>query len=324
MKKALIIGSGSIGRRHAENIRQLFPGIEFMLLRRTALQNTLAKDLGARAVLCMEDALKWTPDFAVISSPSSKHLEDLIPLLKNKIPFYIEKPVVTTKNDLEYLQKSLIDGAPVTMSGCNLRFLPSVSALKKIICEGEIGVVVRATLEAGQWLPDWRPLHDYRKSYSADSLFGGGVLFDLVHELDMARFLFGEFSDVRAFAAKNSSLEITSEDTACVILKAKEGNILVSVNLDYVSRVPKRRYEIVGEKGSLCWDLWENTLLLIKPEGNRRIDCGVGAFDVAATYLSAMTEFTEGVKSNADTSQNLQEGMYSAELVIKVREMAGL
>lgn len=324
MKKALIIGSGSIGRRHAENIRKLYSDTEFVLLRRTDAPNALAEDLNARVVNNIESALIWEPDFAVICSPSSKHLQDLIPLIKNKIPFYIEKPVITTKADLDTLSEATLTNCPVSMSGCNLRFLPSLIILRKMILDGEIGTVVRATLEAGQWLPDWRPQQDYRKSYSADPTLGGGVLFDLVHELDMARFLFGEFSGIHALAGKNSSLEINSEDTACVILQSEAGNVLVSVNLDYVSRVPIRKYEIVGDMGTLHWDLRENSLRLIKPDENKLINCGDNGFDVSETYLAAMKEFVECVEKNHDTSQNLEEGMRSAELVIKARGGAGL
>ena len=324
LKKALIIGSGSIGRRHAENIHKLYPDIEFLLLRRTASHSSLAKDLDAGVVGSMEVALSWAPDFAIVSSPSSKHFQDLIPLLEKGIPFYVEKPVVTNREELDQLKAIQVTGCPISMSGCNLRFLPSLRVLRELIQDGVIGNVVRASLQAGQWLPDWRPQQDYRKSYSADPVLGGGVLFDLVHELDIARFLFGEFSRVLAFAGKYSSLDIVTEDTACVILQAEHCNMLVSVNLDYVSRLPRRTYEIVGDKGSLCWDLQANKLELSRPQGCELIACGENAFNVSNTYIAAMKEFLEAVGHGVDTSQNLSEGIRSAELVINAREAAGL
>ena len=44
----------------------------------------------------------------------------------------------------------------------------------------------------GQYLPDWRTNADYSKSYSASFEMGGGVLFDLIHEIDLAVNLMGQ------------------------------------------------------------------------------------------------------------------------------------
>ena len=88
----------------------------------------------------------------------------------------------------------LQDIIPQTQVGCNLRFLPSLQRLKDLIAQGVIGRIVRASFEAGQWLPDWRPRQDYRKSYSADPDSGGGVLFDLIHEIDAAYWILGDLT----------------------------------------------------------------------------------------------------------------------------------
>ena len=45
-------------------------------------------------------------------------------------------------------------------------------------------------VECQSWLPYWRPERDYRESYSARA-DEGGVLRDLVHELDYAIWAFG-------------------------------------------------------------------------------------------------------------------------------------
>ena len=270
----------------------------------------------------MDTALSRKPDFAVVATPSAKHIDVLTPLLDAHIPLYIEKPVVTTQPDIEQLQSRLNStqySAP-NLVGCNFRFLPSLAKAREVIHSGRLGNIVRANLVVGQWLPDWRPQQDYRQSYSARSDMGGGVIMDLIHEIDVARWLFGEFDQVRALSGKFSSLDITSEDTACILLGKSEGPPVVSLSLDYVSRRLVRRYEIVGEEGTLIWDLGGKLLEIVGPKNTECIECGKSAFDVAETYRTAMKEFIDAVQHKRPASPDIKDGLKSVELALTAKK----
>lgn len=318
----VVIGTGSIGKRHAENIRHILPDAGIAFMRRKAVEDSFSKSLDAEVVDTMEKALSLKPDFAVVASPSAKHIDALSPLIDAQIPLYIEKPVVTTQKDIEQLQSHLnaTQYSAPTLVGCNFRFLPSLCKAREIIQSGRLGNIARANLVVGQWLPDWRPQQDYRKSYSAQSDMGGGVVMDLIHEIDIARWLFGEFDQVRALTGKFSSLDITSEDTACILLGKSKGPPLVSLSLDYVSRRMVRRYEIVGEEGTLIWDLGESLLEIVGPQKSERIECGKSAFDVAETYRTAMKEFIDAVHHKRPASPDIKDGLKSVELALTAKE----
>lgn len=323
---ALVIGLGSIGRRHATNLCALGRPIDLVLLRREGRIDTTSHELGARVVPDLSAALEARPDFAVLATPSARHADMLLPLLEAGIPCYVEKPVVSRCNDLERLTATLshLRSIPVTHAGYNLRYLPSLLRLHGLVADGAVGNVVRASLQAGQWLPDWRPEQDYRTSYSANQSEGGGVILDLMHEIDAARWLFGEFDQVIAMAGKYSGLEIASEDTACMVLRGQQGGPLVTVSLDYVSRHRVRRYEIVGEKGTLIWDLASARLDIITRGGVKAVECGGSDFDMNQTYVAAMKEFVDSVEDGCTTSQDIFEGMRSVNLAFRVRMAAGL
>lgn len=324
--RALIIGFGSIGRRHAANLRGLGRPMELVLLRREDDGNEGTRETDTRVITDLDAALVARLDFAVIATPTVRHVETLLPLLEAGVPCYVEKPVASRRDDLQRLTQSLsqLRAVPVTYAGCNLRHLPSLVRLRRLIAEGAIGKVVRASLQAGQWLPDWRPNQDYRAGYSADSAQGGGVILDLIHEIDVARWLFGEFDRIAAMAGKLSSLDIRSEDTACLVLGKQGEGPLVSIGLDYVSRRRVRRYEIVGEQGTLVWDFTPATLDLITRDRKETVDCGDGGFDVNRTYAAAMQEFLDGVETGRAPPQDIFEGIRSAELALRAREAAGL
>jgi predicted dehydrogenase len=155
-------------------------------------------------------------------------------------------------------------------------------------------------------------------------LQGGGVILDLIHEIDVARWMFGEFDRVAAMAGKLSSLDIRSEDTACLVLGKRNGGPLVSISLDYVSRRRIRRYEIVGEQGTLAWDFTMARLELITRDRTETIGNGDTDFDVNQTYVAAMREFLDAVESGSPTSQDIFEGIRSTDLALRAREAAGL
>jgi hypothetical protein len=316
--RALVVGYGSIAQRHLENLRALGSIREFVVLRPQGRAHGAPPQL--RFVTDISEALAAKPDFAVIASPSSAHIEALVPLLEARTPCYVEKPPVTTAQDAARLRVLMSSQRPppVTLTGCNLRFLPSLRRMRELLRSGVIGQPVRATLQAGQWLPDWRPGRDYRVSYSAKASAGGGVVFDLIHEIDAARWLFGEFDEVRSLAGKFSQLEIDTEDTACLLLGKRTGPI-VMVGLDYVSRSRVRRYEVVGDGGTLTWDLAATRLELTTPTRSEVLDADAASFDVAATYMAALREFVSAVGRGAPTSQDLLDGLASTELALRAK-----
>jgi len=143
---------------------------------------------------------------------------------------------------------------------------------------------------------------------------------DLIHEIDMARWLFGEFDQVQAMTGKFSSLDITSEDTACILLGKSEGPPMVSLSLDYVSRRRVRRYEIVGEEGTLIWDLGEKRLEISRSQSTERIECGESAFDVAETYRTAIKIFIDAAYHKRPVSPDIKDGLRSVELALTAKE----
>lgn len=318
--KALIVGFGSIGRRHAANLQQLVPGIRLTGLRR---QGAGMAPEGIEFVNNFETALGRSPDVAVIASPTSMHLEALAHLLPAGIPCYVEKPAVATRAQATALRQLLADigSGPTTFAGYNFRFLPSLIRLREMLQAGAVGKLVRATIQVGQWLPDWRPNQDYRQTYSAHAQQGGGVILDLIHEVDQVRWLLGEFDHVAAMAGQLSCLELNAEDTACALL-GRDGGPFVTLSQDYVSRRRVRRYEFVGEEGTLIWDFTAGQLVRITCETEEAIDCGPMAYDVAATYVAAMREFIECAESGRKTSQDLEEGLKSTELALAIKEVA--
>ncbi len=318
--RALIIGTGSIGQRHMRNLRAIDPAIEFVLLR----ANTAALEgwPDARVEAELAAALALSPDCAILATPSALHFDVLPSLLVQSIPTYVEKPIVTTAAQVAAVRAALERFPRMAhVAGFNLRLLPSLKVARQSVQQGELGQIVRASFSAGQWLPDWRKGRDHRQGYSARSSDGGGVLFDLSHEFDAARFLLGEMSLLHATTARVDALEIDSEGVAIATARTATG-ALVSVNLDYVARYPIRRYELVGTEGTLTWDLPVKSLVWSGPGGRADRSEDPRGFNVAATYKTAMQAFLVGVRTGLSSGlQDLEDGLRSTELSILAHAM---
>lgn len=321
----LAIGLGSIGRRHLANVHALAGDADFVVISRSARVHIETLPWPYRIVDSIQEALELSPDAAIVSSATHLHAEALLPLIAANIPLYAEKPAVADRSQLEAVRSALaaVDYSAPSLMGCNLRFLPSLVTARELCQSRRIGRIVRAHFEAGQWLPDWRPSRDYRESYSASRELGGGVVLDLIHELDAARWFLGEFDHVQADLGQRSGLSLDSEDVAGILLSS-QGGPMVSVALDYVSRVPVRRYTFVGEEGTLTWDMGSRSLWIDDPRGRSEQVLSVGAFDIAETYRSAVREFLDAVHHGGRTSQPLEEGLKSMDLALRVKEAATL
>jgi len=168
--------SGSIGRRHQGNPLTALPDAQVIFLRAGARRDMLSDDTGAKLVSNLEGLLDRASDGLIISTLSALHEQTLLGAIEADMPVYIEKPVVTSQANLDRIQDLLTRHPDLPpLIGCNLRFLPSLRKLHGL-AQTEIGTIARASFEAGQWLPEWRPAQDHRQSYGTFEEAGGGVI----------------------------------------------------------------------------------------------------------------------------------------------------
>lgn len=321
MSAVVVIGLGSIGRRHATNLRSLLPDAQLTFLRREVETDGFSNDLSARIVASLEQALDPQPDLVVLATPSALHVDLLPALIESGVPLLIEKPICTTIKDCDRIA-GLLEAAPPALrtSGFNFRHVASLQKAREVIRSGQIGKIVRASFKAGQWLPDWRQGTDYRSSYSASRLMGGGVELDLVHEVDVARWFFSDLDLAFSIGAQLSGLEVDCHDVSTMVLIPQDGGPIIDISLDYVARERIRRYEIVGDTGTLVWDI-AGWLHLVGPEGYVDIDKSPGGFDIASSYVEMMRSILAADNpSGSALVQDLRDGLRSSRLAAEAAE----
>lgn len=257
--KVLIIGLGSIAKKHIAAIRKFDEDIHIAALRRTKDADRIdgVHNLTLSDIKSFDDF-----DFVIIANPTAEHIHTLNLLKDAQVSLFIEKPLfssITTAE--EELVEAIAATTRKTYIACNLRFLRSIQELKAIIGNKRINEV---NVYCGSYLPDWRPQADFRKVYSANKEMGGGVHIDLIHELDYVYWLFGEPNNTHSFFANKSSLGISAYDYANYLWGYD--TFTVNIVLNYYRRDSKRVIEILTDESTYEVDLLLNTLKKNKQE----------------------------------------------------------
>ena len=246
-KNALIIGFGSIGRKHFSIIKK------FNLFKKIYILTKQKKKLNIISSLKELESIK--PFYIIISSRTNMHYSQL-KIIEKKIKnsyILVEKPLFEKKQILNINRNKVF-------VGYNLRFHPVLIFLKKFVQKKKIFSI---NIVCKSFLPKWRKNVHYSKSNSSKRSYGGGALLELSHELDYLQWLFGkikkiEFSKLR----KISNLNIDCEDSAVIVGKTNFSHFLLDLN--FHSTRSERTLKIDGENFSLKADLIKNQIEIFK------------------------------------------------------------
>lgn len=222
----------------------------------------------------MRDALRkdgWTAletpvDFpgcahAIVATRTGLHVEHSLPLLEAGMDVLVEKPLSVSRDHGAPLIEAAARLQRRIYCALNLRFSKSLNLFRSWL--ERPGRLHAAHIECRSHLPDWRPGTDLRASYSA-SASEGGVLRDLVHEIDYAGWLLGWPLSVFARFDRSGRLGIEAEEAAYLDCAVPSGASL-QVDLDYLSRTPIRTLRVFGEHGVLQWNGMTQTVSFEAP-----------------------------------------------------------
>jgi len=311
--RVLLTGLGSIGSRHARLLKESTRNLE-LIAYRSGTSGT-GNELGISEYTRLQDALETDPDVAFVTNPTDKHIETALTCAKANCDLFIEKPLSHNLEGVDELISVAHERNLVTYVGCQLRFDPVLNAVRERLNNSELGTILSFRATAGSYLPDWRPDSDYRNSYSADPDSGGGVVLDLIHEIDYSYWLFGSMQCLGSEIEYTDTLDIESEAIAEAIVRAPD-DILGSIHLDYCRRQPRRTLEVVCERGTLVADLEKQTLTVEYPSSTE-----TEAFDYGRDrrFRNQLEYFLEHVGTRKACENDLQEGKEVLEVALDVK-----
>lgn len=318
----LIIGGGSIGKRHLRNLRALGETDILVVEVNPERATEIAKEFSVMTYPSLEAAFEQNKfSIAVVASPSVYHLEQALFCAEKNCHLFVEKPLSHSYDGVDNLIKLVNEKKLVTMVGSNWKFYPSFQKIKELLEAKKIGRVLSARCQFGQYLPDWHPWEDYRRGYSANKKLGGGVLLDS-HEFDYLTWFMDEpVKKIACLADKVSGLDIDTEDAVEVIMQFASGAI-AELHFDYLQRFYRRNFEFFGEIGTISWDVREKKVLLESKEKGIEEYPLEASYDINTMYIEQMKYFLACVRKGEQTMTPVEYGAKVLRLIVAAKESA--
>jgi predicted dehydrogenase len=313
-----VVGAGSIGQRHLRNLAWRGER-DLVAVRRK--DEALAGELREVRVVTDLAAARGSGDaIAIICTPTASHVEDALEAVRAGCHVLVEKPLAHRLDRLGELRDAARSaGKQLGVAHC-FRFHPLLQLVQRALAGGRIGAALGGMVWCGQHLADWRPARDYRDTYSAKSELGGGVLLDLVHELDYIDWLVGPVEKVSAEARNTGVLGIDAEDVADVSLSAR-GGAVIACHLDYLARPALRGGRIIGERGTIAWDLLAGTGTVTDGRSTEPLAVPLD-WQLDDMYRAELSAFANSVADRGRYPVDIETGARAVRIALAARESA--
>ena len=328
-----IIGAGTIGRTHIEAALRN-PAVELV---------GVAEPFEAAKAWVQAHQIPWfashsdlldktKPDGVIIATPNDAHANVALDSLTSGAAVLVEKPIADTlANARSICDAAQAKGLPALV-GHQRRHNPIMQQAKSIVESGVLGKPVSMTA-----MCTWYKDDDYFKAAWRRQSGGGPVLINLIHDIDLIRFLYGDIASLQAMTS-NAIRGHEVEDTAVVIMRFVSGALgTVTVsdaavspwNYDLAARETDRfpqqdinSHFFSGTHGSLTlpklevWSYkdqrhWEKPISVMRSEPMR-----------ASPYQAQLNNFLAVIAGKEKPVCSALDGLRALEAALAVRESA--
>ena len=304
----LVIGLGSIGERHLRCFQATGRVTASVCEIDPELRGRIAQQYGVdRAYADLETALgDGDFDAAVIAIPAHLHVPTATRLAERGINLLIEKPLSTSLDGVEQLQKLISRRGLVVGVGYVLRCHPSLVAMRSALQSGRFGRPVQLIVQSGQHFPTYRPA--YRDIYYTDRATGGGAIQDaLTHLINAAQWIIGPADRVVVDAAHKVLQGVEVEDTVGML--SRHGEVFGSFAMNQHQAPNELTVTVVCTQGTVRWQLHRHRWCWMdKPEEPWREE-PAGDLQRDTMFIAQASGFLDAVDGKSPPLCTLGEGI---------------
>lgn len=319
-----LLGAGVVAEMHLDAIAALddveLVGIAAHDAEAAAVR---ASAYGSRAFADNDELLAQDLDVVVVATPHPSHAELTIAALETGAHVLCEKPLAPEAREADAMIAAA-DRAGRLLGVCfQQRFRPVIAAARRLVDEGKLGPLVRASIVDPLYRPNaYYRTADWRGTWKGE---GGGVLMNQApHTLDLLCHLAGPPATVWGVAQRRAQ-PMEAEDTATALLsydRGAVGTLAVSTLEPGVQRIElvgdRGRIEIVGESISferfeppISEHLTSATEMFAAPE---RVLEAVELTAGRGDHLDVHEDFAAAVREGRDPRVPARDALCSLEL----------
>ena len=317
-KHILIVGTGSAGKRHANNLSSLHCEISCMDPRQDRLDDISAEKINLRTLFTsVEEAFASGERFdgVVVASPPSFHVDQCISALRQSVPVLLEKPVSPDLTSALKLQTAVKETSVPLLLGYTWRWWPPLQKVKQLVDEQVVGQLKFVKFTMAAHLADWHPWERYQDFFMSSKTLGGGAILDESHWLDLMLWFFGNPERLFAKIEKISDLQIETDDNVDMLVFYKN-DMRVSLHLDLYARPHEKSIQFVGEDGTL---VWEPNLIKIGKKMDPEWEVEEFNYDRNDMFVGVAQEFLSIIGGDNTPTCKIDDGIRVLELIESAR-----
>ena len=256
-RTVLVVGCGSIGRRHIRLLSERpdtrvlacdhDPAILADALRETPVEQSF-DDLDA--------ALAAAPEFVWVCTPDPAHEAVATPALRAGAHVFCEKPLAHTVESGRAIATVAQETGRTVGVGYIMRCENGCRRIKQLLDDGELGTVVAARVKVGAY----DTLLNMKSGFITDRK--DSIVLDYSHELDYLLWFMGPVAEVMATATSIGDLPLKPDPNVVAATLRFESGTVVSLHLDYVQLPGGRMIELFGDAGNLSYTMPRGKILL--------------------------------------------------------------
>lgn len=326
-----VIGAGAMGQNHIRFIQEEI-GSELVAI---ADAYEGAQKIAEKAgVPFYQDFTKMMeevkPDGIIIVTPNHLHLPIAREAIKRGIPVLVEKPISDDLEDAKkFAKESKAANVPVLI-GQHRRYNPFVNAAKKIIDDGELGKLTVASFHYMIYKEDNYFDVEWRRKKGA-----GPILVNLVHDVDLLRYLVGEVDAVQALSS-SSARSFETEDSAVVNVHFKSG-ALASMTLSDATASPWNweataredaqyrpfdadAYFIGGTKGSLSLPRLHHVSYNGEPSWHKPLKLDISPVDPQLPHKMQLKHFIQVILKKEEPIVTPEDNVKTLETLMAIKQ----
>jgi len=213
-----VVGAGLVGTRHLQAIAVSNGASIASIVEPTDAGKLAAEQRGTPYFKTLQDMLDGDrPDGVILATPNQAHVEGALACISAGIPTLIEKPLAVDSEGAQTIVSSGESAGVPLLTGHHRRHNPLIARARQIIDDGQLGTIT--AVHGSTWLhkPD-----DYFNEVWRTKKGSGPVYINLIHDVDMLRYLCGEIVSVYAMES-NAVRGYEVEDTMVVLLQFDNG-----------------------------------------------------------------------------------------------------
>jgi len=312
--KILIVGAGSIGKRHLNNLIEI--GMEDISIcdkQKPRIDELLVQYPKLKPIDDYHEGLKQAPDVVFICTPPHLHTDIMANAVERGCHVFCEKPLAMDLKNLDSIEREADKKGLTIMVGYIYRFCKPIKKIMEILDSKVLGKIYSARTIVSLYLPDWHPWEDYRDFFLSHKALGGGSLLEESHAIDYIKWLMGDVNSVFCFNKKLSDLEMDSEDITMMNLEFKNGEVAF-IQIDLLGRVLRKETELTGEKGTVIWDNERGLVRLFTVESGSWEEFKLSFTPDA--YIDQIEHFFDCIRENRQPLITLRDGIETLRICL--------